>query len=620
VISPLKNGDFEMGEKYPSQWEINKVPKESTSYLNESDTNQSFKNERSFRLRLENGEKEYDFLSWSYSERDSLLIYDRPISYNLWFQFAIFGKYLNSDPSFNSIIYVSLDIGRKGDQRFPEISNTLSFYLSQTSLSAEENINFQNNTNQVFIRLDSPSLGNWKTYLLNITDYATRFLPSLENIPAKYLMLKRLTVCLASRLSEPIEVLIDDFRLFSRWTPSEIYDWWKKDIESYSDADFLVIAGIESTIVPHLGAYGLNAWHNFSIYETVEERVRNIKAVKALSVRVHPRSYKPIDQGFELLEIYTADKDQYPSNRVLKLWDDFLSKGSKIYGVAGLDNHKSIKSVIEHPIFENLVIAEYLNKESIISALRHGKSYIIRSDTSLKISFSAGLGGPQQGGGEVYTSPNSGVTLTIQLENIPPDSELSVIQNGTIIQVMNLERAKSSQELHFPLENKSNYYRLEIRQNGKLIGLSNPLFFSQAKLPIGVWAAIDPTISSSSVNLVQGEDDQIEVQLFGTTGSISIVKIHLPEHPREVFLENLDFSETPSSNTKALIPQEHGWTFNQNTNFLTAKITLHGLGTILVAFGGAESKNLPVFLYAILGSTILLGIYLSYYLFNRIKI
>jgi len=639
TIPPLNNGGFEVGSPYPSQWKLVNSPRESATYFNTTDSSQSMQGNRSFRLGLTGQEDDFDLLSWACWEKGKHFLHDRPTAYNLWLRFSVF---FSESTASDSAMYISISLGRRDDPKFPEVSNKLSFYFSKGAWKDESVPDLCNGTQQLSVWLDSPSPGEWQTYTLNITDYAFRLRPTLGDIPAKYLMLKQVTLNLASRRGASIEIWMDDFQVFSRWTSAEMYDWWRRDIESYSDLDFLVIAGLETSVTPDIGAYGLEVWHNFSVYESVEERVKNIKVVGALSSLVNPRASNltAVSQeagwGAELLEIFNTVHDQEPSSQVLRLWDDFLSQGSAIFGVAGFDSHGLIgvpgtqqPTVASKPIYENLVIAKFLNREEILSALRHGRMYIVRSDYPIRMSFTAGSGGPQQGGGVVYISPNTGVVINVCLESVPLGSELLVIQNGSTISRIDLKEEKFNQEIRLPLTDKSSYLRLEVQHGGERVALSNPLFFRQAALPQDVWVALDPTSSSSKVTSVQGENDQVEVQLYGTTGSASWVSIHIPSYPRKVLLENLDYSGRPSPNKDALSVQEHGWTYDERTGMLTAKITHHGLGTIHITYGdpaeektasrGAPFPEMPkyferpqtTFLYALLSFTIVFAIALA---------
>jgi len=636
TIPPLKNGGFEVGSLYPSQWRLVSSPRESATYLSATDSSRSLEGNKSFRLGLSGQEDDFDFFSWAYWEIGTSFLRDRPAAYNLWLRFGVF---FSESTASDSVMYVSVSLGRRDDPRFPEVSNRLSFYFSEGAWRDGSVPDLCNGTRQLSVWLGSPSPGEWRTYTLNLTDYAFRFLPTLGDVPAKYLMLKQVTLNLASRRGESIEMWVDDFQVSSRWASAEMYDWWRRDIESYSDPDFLVIAGLETSVTPDIGAYGLEVWHNFSVYKSVEERVKNIKTVGAVSSLVNPRASNitAVSQGAgwgaELFEIFNTVHDQKPSSQVLRLWDDFLSQGSVIFGVAGFDSHGLIEvpgsqqpTVVSKPVYENLVIAKSLNREDLLSALRYGRMYIVRSDYPIRMSFTAGSGGPQQGGGVVHISPNTGVVINVCLEGVPPESELLVIQNGSIILRIDLEGEKFSREIRLPLTDKSSYFRLEIQHGGERVAFSNPLFFRQAALPPDVWVALDPTTSSSEVTSVQGESDQVEVQLYGPTGSASWVNIHIPSYPRKVLLENLNYSGQPSPNKDALSDLEHGWTYDELTGVLTAKITHHGLGTIHIAYGEPTEKKTAVpflemptyiersqtmFLHALLGFIILFAIALA---------
>ncbi len=507
AIPPFKNGGFEVGSPYPSQWRQVVSPRNSSIFLNVTDSDRAMEGDKSFHLELEGIDDEFDLLSWSYREVGSYFTRDRPIAFNLWLKFSVF--FSESPSSSDSVVYISCTFGRRDDPMFPEISNKLSFYFFEEVWVDESIPDLINGTNRLSIRLDSPPVKGWQTYTVNITDYAFRLLPTLGDVPAKYLMLKQLTLSLASRRSAPVELWVDDVQVFSQWTSAEMYDWWRSDIEGYSNQAFLVVAGLETSLVPHIGAYGLTTWHNFSVYNSVEERVSNIQALEAVSSLVHPRAsnFTAVSKGggwgAELFEVFTTVHDQAPSSQVLNLWDDFLSQGSVLFAIAGFDSHgllgtpgASQPTVANNPIYENLVIAESLDREHILTAIRHGRMYIVRSDQALKMSFSAGAGGPQQGATIISNSANTEVVITVYLEGISPGSELLVIKDDVTISKIPLEEEQYYQEMNFPLTGKDSYIRLEIRYMGERIAISNPIFFHKVDSSSNIWATFDHTIAS----------------------------------------------------------------------------------------------------------------------------
>jgi len=600
-IPSFQNGGFEKGRPYPNQWIPIRLPRESAEYLNVSESSLHFEGNTSFHLRLKGNEDDFDLLSWAYWETGEDAIRDRAAVYNLWLSFSLYFPELTD--SSDSLVYVSCTIGRRGDLRYREVSKGLCFYFSEELWEGRGFSDLSNSTEQVSIRLGSP-FKEWQTYAINITDYALSLFDGLENVPTKYLFLKQVAVNLASRREVPAEIYADGFQIFSGWTSAEMYDWWRNDIESYSDDNFLVIAGLETTFMPDIGAYGLKSWHDFSGYHSVDERVKEIQKAGAISCTVNPRgsNFTAVREGkgwgAELLEIYNTVHDSKPSGQVLKAWDEFLSNGVPIFGVVGFDSHglQAIPgleqvTVVDEPIYENLIIARSLSRDDILSSLREGQMYVVRSDHPIRMSLSAGLNGPQQGAGIVFTSSETGAVLNIYLEKVPRGSELAIIQNGTRASVTNIVDDPFYWEFHLPMTSEAGYFRLEVLHEGDIIALSNPLFFRKTSLPQGIWLALDPALSSSTITSIQADNGEISVLLESPAKHSALLKIHCPSRPNLLTINGNDYTEYEAPTIQHVLERNDGWNYESTNQMLTLKLTTEGSANIIIRLPNQTLKD-----------------------------
>jgi len=601
-IPPFKNGGFEKGRLYPNQWRPIRLPRSSAEYLNVTDSSLYLEGNNSLHLRLKGNQGNFDLLSLAYRETDKERVHDRAIAYNLLLSFSLyFPELMNSS---DSVAYVSCSLGRRGDVRYNEVSNRLSFYFSEESWEANGVLDLSNNTRQVSIRLDQP-FKEWRTYTVNITDYALNLFDGLEDVPTKYLFLKQMTVNLASRHGVAADIYADGFQISSGWASAEMYDWWRNDIESYSDDVFLVIAGLETTLRPDIGAYGLETWQNFSRYELVEERVKEIQKADAISCIANPRAsnFTAVREGggwgAELLEIYNTVHDSEPSSQVLKVWDQFLSRGVLIFGVVGFDSHglqaipgSQQPSVVSQPIYENLIIARSLNRDQILSSLREGQLYVVRSHYAVRMVLSAGLNGPQQGRGVIFTSSETGAVLNVHLENVPIGSQLVIIQNGTRALTTEIQRDPFDWEYHLPMTGEAGYFRLEVHHEDRTIVFSNPLFFKKTLLPQDIWLALDPTLTSSTITSVQADNGLLEVRLESPAKDSAILRIHSPSRPDRFTIDGNDYTEYEYPTIQRVLESNYGWNYNSTSKILTLKLSIERSAGVVIEFSNQMSKDL----------------------------
>jgi len=583
VVPTFQNGGFVKSKIVPLQMKVIKLPRNSAEYLNVTDFTLSNLDQNSFHLNLKGNEQDYETLSWAYWERGEDRIRDRPIGYDLWLKFSVYFSELPS--GLDSTTFVCSLIGHRTDVRYNEVSNTICFYFSEESWEKTDFIPLSNTTTNLAIKLDLPPTKTWKTFEINLTDYALQNFEGLEGIPMKYLMLKQITLNQASKNGKLVDVHFDDLQVFSKWTTEEMFTWWKDDLENYSDENFLVIAGLETTHGQDIGAYGINQWYNFSSSESVEKRVNDIHELGAISSITSPRAHNFTNVkegggwGANILEIFNTVHDSKPSIQVLKGWDSFLSDGARIYGVAGFDSHglkmtpgQRNPTVVSEPIYENLVIAKSLSKTDIFSSIIQGQFYVKQTEYPIRMAFSPGIDVLPQVGGVVYIPGNDEKIMNIYLEGVPATSRLVIIHDGQNIQELKILEDPFYKVITLANSNENSYVRFQIKYLDEIIAFSNPIFFEVVSIPNGAWVELDPVFSNSKITSVTGNDQSIRIHLESENNLDSLLKIHHPSKPLGIKVDQNNYIENELLVLEDLIDNNKGWNYDQKNQLLSLKI------------------------------------------------
>ena len=531
VVPSFQNGGFEKSKITPLQMKIAKIPKISSQYLNASDSSHSYEGQTSFHLNLKENSDNYDSLSWAYWERGVDKIKDRPIAYDLALKFSIFFSELPDEN--DSTAYVCSTIGKRQDVRYKEVSKNICFYFSEKDWIELDYFPLTENQNNLLVRIDPPSLKTWKEYEFNLSELALDNFDELEGVPMKYLMLKQVTINLVSKNGSMIDLHLDNLNVVSKMTSAQMYDWWKKDIESYSEEDFVVISGLETTYGQDIAAYGLEKWYNFSNYNSVKDRTQDINDFGALSILTSPRAHnftkvkEGNGWGSNLIEIFNTVHDSKPSSQVLKGWDSFLSNGARIGGVAGFDSHglqmtpgERNPTVVIEPVYENIVYAESLTKENILSSLEKGQFFVKQTQYPILMTLSPGSEIKYQMGGIQDMSNNDEKNVNIFIKGAPLPSKLRIYSDGERLPELKITEDPFVTEVKIPSD-KERYVRYEVHYLDERIAFSNPIFFAS-----GFQNEID-LIEESPAQLAQGIQNFDSVEnnflIFGVIISVVII-------------------------------------------------------------------------------------------------
>ncbi|WP_455368018.1 hypothetical protein, partial [[Eubacterium] cellulosolvens] len=332
------------------------------------------------------------------------------------------------------------------------------------------------------------------------------------------------------------------------------------------------------------------------------ERVDEIKKAGAVSCLVNPRAsnFTAVKEGggwgTELFEIFNTVHDSKPSPQVLKAWDGFLSRGTPIFGVAGFDSHglkarpgSDQPTVASQPLYENIIVAGALTRDDILLSLRNGHVYVIRWDHPVRISFSSGPYGPQQGRGAIFTSSETGAVLNINLQGAPIGSKLTIIRNGTQVLEADVSEDPFYFDLRLPITEKASYFRSEIRYQGELIAFSNPLFFRRTALPQDVWIGLDPVFSLSTITSVQVHDGQITILLESPDEDLAVLRIYCPCKPSRLTVNGKNYINNEMPKILDTLENSDGWSYNQKSQMMT--LTVKESASIVLEFSNEMPEN-----------------------------
>ena len=148
------------------------------------------------------------------------------------------------------------------------------------------------------------------------------------------------------------------------------------DAELLSTPDFLIINGEEVTGSTHITAIGLKEQIPWTSSQNV---IDSINAQGALPVINHPRRTNTLwtasqllnTSGVSLIEIFNASNERRGYHDDHSLWDEVLTSGKMLYGVASDDTHLA-REIGQAWI---MVLSPSLDKDHIIDAIRKGNFY-----------------------------------------------------------------------------------------------------------------------------------------------------------------------------------------------------------------------------------------------------
>ena len=162
------------------------------------------------------------------------------------------------------------------------------------------------------------------------------------------------------------------------------------------------------------------------------------------------------------LEVWTGPHQPDDEATLLK-WDDFLRRGWKVWANGGSDTHGIKNSPFQPGYPTNVVYADSLSKEGIVSALKRGRMFLTRLPDGAEVYLSAT--GPdaqaQIVGGTIYGEADDLAEFTVLVRK-GSGMRLVLLRDGAPVQTTLIESNEQEVKLTQPIAPRG-YVRAELR-------------------------------------------------------------------------------------------------------------------------------------------------------------
>ena len=267
----------------------------------------------------------------------------------------------------------------------------------------------------------------------------------------------------------------------------------------FAGPDLLIIDGEEiTTRNGHFTALGLPAgawidWRYRAVDGALPRFVAEIHRVGALAVAAHPSApclgcgWKFGYPGMDAIEVWngpwTADDEA-----VVATWDNLLVAGARdgawTPAVGDSDAH-SAPQVIGLP--HNVVLADDLDRRSILAAVRSGQLWIAES-AAVSLTFTAAAGGQQAGIGQrLAVGDDVPVTVTLTVDGTPGCAARIITDQGQRL-LAPLPADGHGTVSWTTTPRNARYVRAEVRRPQQtattadmMVALTNPIFLGHGR-------------------------------------------------------------------------------------------------------------------------------------------
>lgn len=197
------------------------------------------------------------------------------------------------------------------------------------------------------------------------------------------------------------------------------------------------------------------------------------------------------------LEVWTGPF-QPDDEATLKKWDEMLLKGGRIWANGGSDTHGIKNTGGFAPGYPtNVVYADSLSKEGVVSALKKGRTFVTRAPDGAEVYLNAtGPGGQRQiVGGSVYGEATETVNFSALVRG-GSGKLLTLLRDGVPVQATPLAADEQTVTMEQPI-GTGGYVRVELRDEpafelpnvpasrGPMEALTNPIFLVPGPQPAG---------------------------------------------------------------------------------------------------------------------------------------
>jgi len=264
----------------------------------------------------------------------------------------------------------------------------------------------------------------------------------------------------------------------------------------------LVLRGEEiTTYGGHTNAWGLpsGTWIDFRVNPGDAPGILNIAAQAhrsgALISINHPFalcggcswSYAAATRVFDAIEVWNGEWDP-TDEQALAMWDKMLQTGHRIAAIGSSDSHRAVNPIGQPT---SHVAANGLSQRSLLAAIRQGRVCLTNDIARPVITFEAEATGDRRLrwiiGDEIQLRVPDTVRFFVTTTAAPSDAMMSLISNGQVVRRLPARPDKEAQVIEIDCRRNS-YFRLELRDaNGKMLGLTNPIYFKIQKWKSHRW-------------------------------------------------------------------------------------------------------------------------------------
>lgn len=247
--------------------------------------------------------------------------------------------------------------------------------------------------------------------------------------------------------------------------------------------DLLIIDGEEvTTRNGHYTALGLPPaawidWRYRAVDEAIPRFLEEIHGHGALAVAAHPFGtfaggrwkfgYRQVDAIEVWNGPWTPDDET-----ALQMWDGLLAERRRwIPAVGGSDSHEESQAI---GLPQNVVLADDLDRDAILAAVRAGRLYVAES-SSVSMSFEASAGARTAGIGErLGAGPDDDVAVSVRTEGVASGLIRLFTDQGQVFE------GPAGTATWRTRPRVSPYVRAEVRHpDGSMAAFTNPVFLGR---------------------------------------------------------------------------------------------------------------------------------------------
>ena len=471
---------------------------------------------------------------------------------------------------------------------------------------------YANSTFKKAVRLSEPTLNEWNTYSLDLSSMIpAAFGFDFHPTAGPYTV----SIRAYSSGSFRSEFFLDDFFLYNHNGLSfkELQAWKNSIIHTWDTANFKTFPSIEFSYLHHINYHLFNYTDPAKMVfsnELVPAGSKN-SAFTQLIVDYVQRQGVPAELnhpltgsdptpymgwGTDVMDIMSSTRevgglDVTDQNKVLAMWDYFLSNGAWILGVAASDSGTVGTSSFMERAPAVYIYAEELEALSLLKSMFEGRVFFGRQTYAGPLIFNTAPATEPYPSRYTRFIPDQGSTTTVGLYlkagGMSSNWEVRWIRNGTVIATDSVGDGTFEAQRIFEVPDNANYFRIEIRDKSSacldcLVAGTNPILFQKVpNLPQRTALFLSNVVTSTDLNYTRPSISGLNLVSFA--GSSISFQVGVPGGARSTIY--LQTSLTPSDVTGA-----ESWTYDSEIDLLTVTT----LGPSLVSVELSSGEPVPL--------------------------